>query len=128
MYDYIDEDYYKPIKINNAFNDDYIEHESNEDKDKILSVKEYLDLIRQYLSDIINNHKAQNEWKIKLSLAINFVSSKDFKETRIMYTNSYNIDIMIGNETDKVIAKLFKSLLKRYPEELEEKMKGSGFI
>ena len=42
-------DYYKPIKINNAFNDDYSEHESNGDRDKILSVKEYLDMIRQYL-------------------------------------------------------------------------------
>ena len=40
LYDYIDEDYYKPIKINNAFNDDYIEYESNGDKFyKILSVK-----------------------------------------------------------------------------------------
>ena len=30
MYDDIDEDYYKPIKINNAFNGEYIEYESNE--------------------------------------------------------------------------------------------------
>ena len=33
-------------------------------------------------------------------LAINFVSSKEFKETRTMYTNNGNIDIMIGYETD----------------------------
>ena len=52
-------------------------------------------MIRQYLSDIINNHKPQNESKIQLSLAINFVSSKVFKETCIMYANSDNIDIMI---------------------------------
>ena len=30
-----------------------------EDKDKILSIKKYIDVIRPYLSDIINNHKAQ---------------------------------------------------------------------
>ena len=54
-------------------------------------------------------------------LAIKFVSSKDFKETRIMYTNSDNIDIMIGNETDEIIEKLFKSLLERYHEGLEKK-------
>ena len=41
------EDYHKQIKINNAFNDDYIEYESNCDKNKILSVKEYHDMIRQ---------------------------------------------------------------------------------
>ena len=73
------------------------------------------------MSDIINNHKTHNEWKIKLSLAINFVSSKDFKETRTMYTNSDNIDIMIGNKTDQIIEELFESLLERYQEGLEEK-------
>ena len=88
LYDYIDEDYYKPIKINNAFNDDSIKYESNSDKDKILSTKEYLDVIRQYLSDIINNDKTQNEWEIQVSLAINFLSSNDFKETCTMYSNS----------------------------------------
>ena len=51
----------KPIKINNAFYDDFMEYEINVDKDKTLSIKEYLDMIRQYLSDIINNHKTQNE-------------------------------------------------------------------
>ena len=30
------EDYYKPIKINNAFKNNYIEHQSNGDKDKTL--------------------------------------------------------------------------------------------
>ena len=34
---------------------------SNSDKDKILSVKEDLNVIRQNLSDIINGHKTQNE-------------------------------------------------------------------
>ena len=61
------EDYYKPIKINNYFNDDYIEYETNSDKDIILSVKEYLDVTRQHLSVIINNHKTKNEWEIQLS-------------------------------------------------------------
>ena len=42
-----EEDYYRPIKINNAFNDDCIEYESNgDDKYKILSVKKYLNIIR----------------------------------------------------------------------------------
>ena len=49
------------MKVNNAFNDDYIEYESNRDKDKILSVKEDLDMISQYISDVINNHKTENE-------------------------------------------------------------------
>ena len=54
----------------------YIEYEINGDKDKIVSVKEYLDMIRQYLTDTINSHKTQDEWKIQLTLPINYVSSK----------------------------------------------------
>ena len=61
MYSDIHEDYYRPMKVNNAFNDDYIEYESNRDKDKILPVKENLHMIRQYISDVINNHKTENE-------------------------------------------------------------------
>ena len=131
-----EEDYYRPIKINNAFNDDYIEYKSNGDKDKILSVKEYLNVIRQYLNDIINDNETIGEWKIQLTMKINFVSSKDSNETRTMHTTSFNIEIMIGNQTDEIIEKLFESILKRYQkgsEEkyqkgLKEKMKGREFI
>ena len=60
----IDEDYYKPIITNGAFNNNYVQYESMKDKDKNLSVKEYIDVIRTYLSDIINKHKAQEKWRI----------------------------------------------------------------
>ena len=45
-----------------------------------------------------------------------------------MRTKSDNIEIMIGSETDEIIEELFKSLLQRYQEGLEESMKGSEFI
>ena len=46
-----------------------------------------------------------------------------------MYTNSDNIVIIIGYETDKIIEKLFKSLLERYQQGLEEKMReGSNYV
>ena len=63
----------------------------------------------------------------KLLLTIHFVSSKNFKETCIMYTNSYNFDIMTGNETNEIIEERFESILKRYQKGLEEKMKESEF-
>ena len=44
-----------------------------------------------------------------------------------MYTKSNNIDIMIGFETDQIIEKLFESLLQRYQNTFEEKMRGSEF-
>ena len=40
------EDYYKPIILNSAFNDNYIQYESKGDKDKILTIIEYLNMIR----------------------------------------------------------------------------------
>ena len=69
----ISEDYYKPIIVKTAFNDNYIQYESKGDKDKILTISEYLDMIRPYLVNIINDHKTQREWKIQLTATINFI-------------------------------------------------------
>ena len=98
----ISEDYYKPIIVNTAFNNNYIRYESKGDK---------------------------GEWKIQLTAEFNFISSiPDSDETRMMHTKSDNLEIMIGSGTDEVIEDLFKSLLQRYQEGLEEKMKGSEFV
>ena len=57
--DEVDEDYSKLIKTKSAFNGNYIENESKGDKDKILLPKEYFDMIRQYLRDMINDYKTR---------------------------------------------------------------------
>ena len=71
-------------------------------------------MIRPYLRDIINYRKTQEvwkvhsdnkvidyktsgEWKIQLSMTINFVSSKDSDEIRTMHRKSENIYILMGN-------------------------------
>ena len=113
--------------IGNAFSSNYIEYKSNGDKDKTLSIKDYLHDIKLYLSDIINDHKTQGEWKIHLTMEINFFSSKDSEEICTMHSKSNNIEISIGNETDEVIEDFFDSILQRYKERLEESMKGSEF-
>ena len=60
--------------------------------------------------------------------AINFVSLKPGSdETRVMYTRSFNEEIMGGSDTDEVIKSLFESFLKIYDLNLQEKMKGSDF-
>ena len=122
-------DYCKPIIINGAFSNNYIQYESKGNNYKIATVDEYLDIIKPYLRDIINYHKTQSEWKIQLTMEINFISSKPYSdETRIMRPKSDNVEIMIGSETDEIIEELFKSLLQRYQEGLEESMKGSEFV
>ena len=79
----LDKDYYKTIKDNSAFNSNYIKYKSKRDKDKKLSSEKYLDLIRPYLYNIINDHKKLGEWKIQLTISINFISSKDSNEVII---------------------------------------------
>ena len=102
-------------------------------------------MIRPFLRDIINNKKTQGEWKvhsgnevinyktqselkIQLIMIINFISSKDSHEICTMCTKSNNIEIMMGNGTDEITDKLFQSLLQKYQEGLEEKVRGSEFV
>ena len=102
LFDEINEDYYKPVKTKSAFNNNYIEYESREDKDKNLSPKEYVDMIRPYLRDMINNHKTplkgslgkifdnnlHGEWKIQVIMQINFVCFLDPGENGAMDSKS----------------------------------------
>ena len=60
-------------------------------------------MIRPYLSDMTIDCKTQGEWKIQLTMSINFISSIDSDETRNLLTKSNNIEIMMGNETDEII-------------------------
>ena len=45
-----------------------------------------------------------------------------------MYTQSDNVEILIGTETDDVSNELFKSFFKKYQKGLETKIKGSEFV
>ena len=58
------EDYYKPIRTHSAFNSNYVEYKSKGDKEKILTIKEYLNMIRPYLRDIMNYHKLKENGKL----------------------------------------------------------------
>ena len=122
-----EDDYYKPTEIKSAFDGSYVLYESKGDKDNNLSIDEYFDIIRPYLRDMIDNHKARGEWKIQLTMRIIFVSFTDANETREMHTKSDNITIMRGVETEDIINELFNTFRKRYQEGLETKMKGSSF-
>ena len=114
-------------------------------KEKNLSIKKYLNMVRPYLSDIMNNHKTQgkwrihsgskiiehktqSKWKIRLTMAVNFISSEDSDEICTMYTESNCVEIMMGSETDEITEELFKSFLQKCQEGLEESMKGSEFV
>ena len=88
-----------------------------------------------YLKKMINNHKVtirdsnnlSEEWKIQLTMQINFVSSLD-PEKKIINPKSNNVEIVMGIETDYIIEELFESFLKNYQKKLEDKMKDSNFV
>ena len=69
-------------------------------------------MIRPYSRDMINVHKTRREWKIHLTMRINFISFKE--ETPAMYNESHNIEIMMANETNEIVEKLYESLLQNY--------------
>ena len=100
-------------------------------------------MIKPYLNDTINDHKTPKnlrvhssnevidyetqfgEWKIQLTMSINFISSKDSDETRNLHTKINNIEIMMGNETDEIIDELFETFSQNYQKDLEESTRGS---
>ena len=117
---------YKPTLVKSGYNNNYIQYESK--GDNILTVEEYLALIEPYLRELINYYKNKGERKIQLTAQINIISLKlDSDETRVMHTKSDNKEFMNDSDTDEFIKELFKSLLQRYQENLQEKMRGSDF-
>ena len=117
---------YEPTIVKSGYNNNYIEYRSK--GNEILTIEKYLDLIEPYLRKLINDHKSKGEWKIQLTAQISFISLRQgSNETRVMHTRSVNEELMNGSDTDEIIKELFKSLLQRYQENLQEKMSGSDF-
>ena len=98
------------------------------DRNKNLSVKEYLDKIKPCLRDIIINIQEIDTWKIQLAIAINFISSKDVDKEHIMHLKSDNIEFMSYDNANEIANELFKSLLSRYQISLKTSMRRSDFI
>ena len=65
---------------------------------------------------------------MQLTIEVDFISLKPGSgEIRIMYTRSDNVEIMFRDDNDDIIEQHFESLLQKYEENLQNKMKGSDF-
>ena len=122
-----EENCYKLVRVCKFWSHNYIEYQSNGDKNKTLSVEEYLNRVRPYLKDIIDNLEKSNTWKIYLTIAINFISSIYNNEEPAMDSKSDNIETMIDYEANAVMKEPFDSLKNGYQNNLES-MKGSEFV
>ena len=122
-----DRDYYKPTRTDSGFagrNKNYIEYTSRGDRYENLS-PEYLDIIRPYSRDLINDHKPtaelnndssgeHGEWKVQLVMLNNCISVKNFGDTRTIYSKSDPVEIFMGSDTNDVIDRLFDTTLERF--------------
>ena len=155
-----DRDYYKPIITDRGFGgreNNYIKYRSKRNEYKNLSPKKYLNLIRPYLRDLINEHKLtaelndnndnnnnksnnnnnsnnnnsnnRTEWNIQLTMHISCISTKSFEDKRTMHPKSEPVEIFIGSNTKDVIDKLFNTLLQRFQKSQEtSNERGSKFF
>ena len=80
------------------------------------------------MGKLINDKKKSGEWKNQLIMKINFISSRDFIESRVMCSKSDNFEIVRGSNTNEIIRGLFNSILRRYQGGLHESMRGSEFV
>ena len=103
-------------------------------------------MIRPYLRDLINEHKptaelnsnntnnSNNEkndrakWKIQLVMQNNFISDKDSKDTRTIYSASKPVESFMGSDTENAIDTLFNTILNRTQQAIKtSNERGSGF-
>ena len=98
-----------PRGVSNFQRNNYIKYESSNNKNKKLSVEEYLNKIGPYLKDI-NNLEESETLKIQPTIAINFVSCIDNDEEHVMNSKTDNIEILIYDKANEVIKKLFNEL------------------
>ena len=147
-----DRDYYKPKRTDDGFarrRNNYIKYNSKGDRYENLSTEEYLKTIRPYLRDLINDHKPTtesnieeneedeendsdadlDEWKIQQIMQNSCISTRNFEETRPIYSASKPVEIFMGSDTEDVIDTLFNTILQRFQQAQETSNdKGSEFI
>ena len=103
-----DANYYKPTLVKSSLKNNFAYYEIRGDRDKKLSVKQYLTMIIPQLTKLIHEKKNNNnEQNIQLSMGVNFMCVTDKEKTRTFYVKSDNEDIRLGNDTSNIINELF---------------------
>ena len=67
-----------------------------------------------YLKNIIIGLQISDAWKIQLTNAINFISSKDAEEEHVMHSTNNNVEFKHYSDANEVIDELFESLRSRH--------------
>ena len=123
-----EEDYYKPKRVSNFRNNNYIAYESNSDINRNVSLGKYVNKIKPYLRNIIIDLRNSDTWKIQLTMAINYIYLKDAKEERVLHSKSENLKFTSYNDVNEVADELFNSLCSMYQGNLKISMRKNDFI
>ena len=75
--------------------------------------------MKPYLRNIIIDLQKPGRWKVQLTIAINFIASKDVDEKPIMHSKNDIREFITYDNANDAVAQLFKSLLSRYQIGLE---------
>ena len=92
----------------------------------MLSIKEYLNIFKPHIRNIINDHK--EEWEIQLMTKIIFFTAKESIKIHEMYRTSKNIIILTAHEKDEIVEELFGSLLQKYHCALGNTQEGYNYV
>ena len=123
-----EEDYYKPKRVTNFWDNLCIEYESNGDRNRNLPLDEYFNKIEPSLRNIITDLQNSDTWKIKLTIVNNSIFTKDAEEEHAMHWRSSNITFTSYNDGNNIADKFFESLQSRYQGNLARSMTGGDFI
>ena len=96
---------------------------------KFISIGEYFEkIIKFYLNNLIYYYRQKEEWKLQLSMKINFISFTRENVSDIMHSKINNVEIMRGISTDDITDMLITSFTERFQDGLETKMTGSSYV
>ena len=79
-----EENFYKPVRVNNFWNKSYNEYESNGDKNNNLSLDGYFSEIKPYLKDVIVDLQSFDTSKTQLTLFLQRTLTKSMKSGQIV--------------------------------------------
>ena len=80
------------------------------------------------MRNILTDFQNSDTLKIQLTIAVNFISSKDVEEERVMHSRSNNIKFTTYNDVSEVVDELFDSFRSKCHENLEKSMRESDYI
>ena len=72
------------------------------------------------MKDIIIDLQESDIWKIQLTMAINFISSKDVDEERLIYTKSDSKQFMTYDNVKNIVDELFNTRIIRYQDNFKK--------